>query len=391
MIKPQSTGQEFLRLIICLVSLHACLMTSRVASSLWVLKAGLGDWTVGLLLSLFSVGPLVLSLWSGRLADRHGFHLPMGISATLALTGTLVAGLYQSLETLAVCALLNGAAVSVGEVAIQRTAGRMAAHGADLRRVFSGIALASSMSNALAPAVAGLVIDYAGFSPAFLLAAALPVVAWWIGRVVPREDMTAARKNVPLGEALQLLSIESVRKLLLVNLLLAASWDVHFFSVPVIGHERGMSASSIGAILASCALGATLARALIARWSDRFDERLTLLWVTVVTLVMLVVYCWLPGAPGMMAGSVVLGMAIGSVQPMILSAMHKVTPPARHGQILGLRMLATNGATAGMPLIFGALATLGGAVVPMWMIAGMLGLSTKLLRKPRGQGQDSVP
>jgi MFS family permease len=315
----------------------------------------------------------------------------MGISATLALTGTLVAGLYQSLETLAVCALLNGAAVSVGEVAIQRTAGRMAAHGADLRRVFSGIALASSMSNALAPAVAGLVIDYAGFSPAFLLAAALPVVAWWIGRVVPREDMTAARKNVPLGEALQLLSIESVRKLLLVNLLLAASWDVHFFSVPVIGHERGMSASSIGAILASCALGATLARALIARWSDRFDERLTLLWVTVVTLVMLVVYCWLPGAPGMMAGSVVLGMAIGSVQPMILSAMHKVTPPARHGQILGLRMLATNGATAGMPLIFGALATLGGAVVPMWMIAGMLGLSTKLLRKPRGQGQDSVP
>lgn len=38
-----------------------------------------------------------------------------------------------------------------------------------------------------------------------------------------------------------------------------------------------------------------------------------------------------------------------------------------------------------MPLIFGALATLGGAVVPMWMIAGMLGLSTKLLRKPRGR------
>lgn len=51
-----------------------------------------------LLLSLFSVGPLVLSLWSGRLADRHGFHLPMGISATLALAGTLVAGLYQALK-----------------------------------------------------------------------------------------------------------------------------------------------------------------------------------------------------------------------------------------------------------------------------------------------------
>ena len=122
---------------------------------------------------------------------------------------------------------------------------------------------------------------------------------------------------------------------------------------------------------------------MIARWADRFDERLTLLSVTIVTMVMLMAYNWLPGVPGMMAGSAVLGMAIGSVQPMILSAMHKVTPPARHGQILGLRMLATNGATAGMPLIFGALATLGGAVIPMWMIAGVLGLSTKLLRKPR--------
>ena len=162
-------------------------MTSRVASSLWVLNAGLGDWTVGLLLSLFSVGPLILSLWSGRLADRYGFHLPMGLSAALALAGTVIAGVYQSLETLAACALLNGAAVSIGEVAIQRTAGKMAAHGADLRRVFSAIALSSSMSNVLAPAVAGLVIDYAGYAPAYLLAAALPALAWWIGRrVVPQ-------------------------------------------------------------------------------------------------------------------------------------------------------------------------------------------------------------
>ncbi len=358
-------------------------MTSRVASSLWVLNAGLGDWTVGLLLSLFSVGPLILSLWSGRLADRYGFHLPMGLSAALALVGTVIAGVYQSLETLAACALLNGAAVSIGEVAIQRTAGKMAAHGADLRRVFSAIALSSSMSNVLAPAVAGLVIDYAGYAPAYLLAAALPALAWWFGRRVVREDMAAARRNVPLGEALQLLSIDSVRKLLLINLLLSAAWDVHFFAVPVIGHDRGISASSVGAILSSCAMGATLVRVLIARWADRFDERLTLLSVTIVTMVMLMAYNWLPGVPGMMAGSAVLGMAIGSVQPMILSAMHKVTPPARHGQILGLRMLATNGATAGMPLVFGALATLGGAVIPMWLIAGMLGVSTKLLRKPR--------
>ena len=37
--------------------------------------------------------------------------------------------------------------------------------------------------------------------------------------------------------------------MLLVNWLLASCWDVHTFVLPILGHERGLSASVIGAIL----------------------------------------------------------------------------------------------------------------------------------------------
>jgi hypothetical protein len=39
------------------------------------------------------------------------------------------------------------------------------------------------------------------------------------------------------------------RRLLLMNWALSSCWDVHTFVVPILGHERGLSASVIGTIL----------------------------------------------------------------------------------------------------------------------------------------------
>ena len=57
---------------------------------------------------------------------------------------------------------------------------------------------------------------------------------------------------------------------------------------------------------------------------------------------------------------------------MILSMLHQVTPADRHGQALGLRMLATNGATIVMPLSFGFLAALAGPAAPLWLMGSLV-------------------
>ena len=68
-----------------------------------------------------------------------------------------------------------------------------------------------------------------------------------------------------------------LRNLLLVNVAMAAAWDAHSFTVPVVGHARELSASSIGLVLGSFAVAATVVRVAISTWADHIDERRALL------------------------------------------------------------------------------------------------------------------
>lgn len=360
-----------------LICVHAAMAATRVTASLLVLHLGYPEWIVGVLLSLFAVAPIGLSLWAGRLADRHGLHRPLSIGVAIGFVGALVAVVTQHPVALAFAALATGGAVAVAAVGIQREAGLMARDPSDLKRVFSWIALGPAVSNALAPVVVGLLIDHVGYRAGFIFAAMLPLVAWWFGRRVPRFAIEPGRlveedsQGRPRG-ALSLLRVTPLRQLLLVNLALSSCWDAHSFAVPVLGHARGFSASSIGLILGAFAVAATVVRLAISRWADHLDEKRALRWAMTLATVTCAAYYWLPGVAGMMLGSALLGLALGSVQPMILSMLHQVTPGDRHGQALGLRMLATNAATIVMPAGFGALAAATGPAAPLWLMGSLV-------------------
>jgi len=366
--------RAFVFVIATLVGLHACMAATRVAASLAVLKQGHPGWVVGVLLSLYAVAPIVLSMWAGRLADRFGFHRPVAWGVTMALVGAALPVFTQHIGALALSGLLTGGAVSVAAVAIQREAGLMARDAGDLRRVFSWVALGPALSNALAPVIAGVLIDHAGFRWAFAFGALLPLAGAWAARQVPRVAALPAagyeaRVQAP---ALELMRIPVLRNLLLVNVAIAAAWDAHAFTVPVVGHAREMSAAAIGLVLSSFAVAATAVRLLISAFAARLDEQRALQAAITLATVVLAIYHWLPGAPGMMLGSALLGVALGSVQPMILSTLHQAAPPDRQGQALALRMVFTNAATLAIPASLGFLAAATTAAAPMWLVAGVL-------------------
>ena len=156
----------------------------------------------------------------------------------------------------------------------------------ELKKVFSWLAIGPAISNFIGPFSAGLLIDHAGvwmggqaadtngFRGAFLLMALLPLMTWaWIRRtaelapvVAPPDLASDASIDAPpkkTSSALDLLRMPMMRRLMLVNLLLAACWDVHTFVVPVMGHQLGFSASVIGAILGGFAVSATLIRVVL--------------------------------------------------------------------------------------------------------------------------------
>ena len=368
--------QALSALVATMISIHACMASTRVAASLWVLDQGLGEWTVGVLLSLFAVAPMALALWAGRQVDRFGFHRPMAYAVVMAFVGALAALAQPSLPTIVFSCLLNGGATAVAAVATQREAGLMASDPSELKRMFSYVALSQALSNALSPVAAGLLIDHLGFRAAFALPVLLPLLAWAAARRLPHQPPPPVKTPAEGARtAWSLLRDPALRHLLILNVVLSASWDAHSFVVPVLGHAKGLSASSIGLVLGSFAVAATLVRLAIVRWAQHLDEIRALRAAMALATVLLLVYAWLPGTLGLALGSAILGMALGSVQPMILATLHQVTPPERHGQALGLRLLASNGATVAMPLGFGLLASATLAAAPLWLMAGLLGLA----------------
>ncbi|MFT7724450.1 MAG: MFS transporter [Roseateles sp.] len=369
---PRHLRAAFPWLIATMICVHACMATTRVTASLWVLQQGHGEASVGLLLSLFAVAPIVLSLWAGRLADRHGFHRPVGIGVALAFAGALLALLLPRLWAIATGCLLCGGAVAVVAVALQREAGLMAEQPGELKKIFSWMALGPALSNALSPVIAGLLIDHVGMTAGFAFAALLPLLAWALARRVPRNPPQVYTKSFREPPAWDLFRLPMYRRLLVVNLALSAGWDAHSFVVPVVGHARGLSAASIGLVLGSFAAAATVVRLAIVRFADDLDEARALRSAMVLATLTFIAYAWLPGTAGLMCGSALLGVALGSVQPMVLAMLHRATPPERHGQALGLRMLTINGATVGMPAGFGMLAAATALAAPMWVMAAAL-------------------
>jgi MFS family permease len=90
-------------------------------------------------------------------------------------------------------------------------------------------------------------------------------------------------------------------------------------------------------------------------------------------IALFLLYPLMPGAWSMGACSVLLGLVLGSVQPMVMSMIHQITPPHRHGEALGLRMMAINGSSVLMPLIFGSLGAVVGVSALFWAVGALVG------------------
>jgi MFS family permease len=372
------TTRTLVALIVGQIGLHSCMAGVRMAAPLLALNEGRTEWAVGVLMGLFAAAPIALALLAGRLADRHGYHRPMRIAVGLTIAGGLLAVASTALGTLAfavlcVAAVLTGAGANFGLIAILRTAGRSARDATELKRVFSWLGLAPALSNVVGPVLAGSLIDFGGFRLAFLALVLLPLGGLWWARQVPREAPRASGEAVSGGGSWELLRSPGLRRLLFVNWLLSSSWDVHAFVVPILGHERGFSASAIGLVLGVFAGAVALIRIAIPVLAHRLREAEVLVAAMACTAGVFAVYPLVHTPWAMGACAVVLGLALGAVQPMIMTTLHQITPHERHGEAIALRSMAINISSALMPLAFGLGGAALGASALFWVMGVAVG------------------
>jgi MFS family permease len=355
------------------IALHSCMTGIRMAAPLSALREGHAAWAVGVLLGLFALAPIALALFAGRLADRHGYHVPIRVAVALAVSGGICAVVSTVLPAgrfivLCLGAVLTGAGANFGLIAIQRSAGRMAHEPTELKRIFSWLGLAPALANVVGPVIAGTLIDFAGFQLAFAALAALPLASLVWARFVPVEPRADVAASLRRPNSWNLLREPGFTRLLLVNWLLSSSWDVHSFLVPILGHERGFSASAIGFILGVFATAVAAVRLVIPMLAHRLREGQVLVGSMLTCAAVFAVYPLAHTSWPMGCCAVVLGLALGAVQPMIMTTLHQITPSARHGEAIALRSMAINFSSAVMPLAFGLAGATLGASALFWLM-----------------------
>ncbi len=378
-------NRELARIILAQICLHACMAGTRMAAPLLALREGYSPAAVGVLLALFALTQVFLAMPAGRYADRHGLRKPMIFSMIAAMTGAGAAMAFPVFPVLCFAALMTGGATGSAVIALQRHVGR-AAHGAlQLRQVFSWLSIGPAISNFIGPFSAGLLIDHVGTDPgsvmgyraAFLMMAILPLASWWLlRRVQELPPIIAAPGSVPT-KTWDLLHDPKFRQLMLVNWFLSSCWDVHTFVVPVLGFERGMPASVIGTILGAFAIAAAAVRMLLPLIANRVREWAVLCTAMLITGLLFGVYPLTTTALAMGVCSVMLGVTLGMVQPMVMSMLHQLTPEARHGEALGLRLMAINASSVIMPLLFGTAGAIIGVAGVFWITGAVVGTGAR--------------
>jgi MFS family permease len=384
---PVRPGRVLAALVAGQLGMHSAMAGLRMAAPLQLLREGQSAWTVGLLLSLFALAPVLCALPAGRLADRLGYHRPVYLAVGVAATGCLLAlastFAWGALHLGLLCgaAMATGAGANLGMLTIQRTAGLTASDSTQRVRVFSWLGVAPSFSNVIGPVATGLMIDAYGFRAAFALLLLMPLSTLVSARLVPHLAPPGGASRGPHHTAWDLLASPGLKRLLVVNWLLSMCWDVHTFAVPVLGHERGFTASTIGLILGSFTLSVTGIRLFIPWMAHRLSEIIVLRAAMLGTAVVFALYPLAPNAWAMGGLALLLGVTLGSVQPMVMSMLYHLTPDHRHGEALAFRSMALNMSSTAMPLIFGATGTLVGAAVLFWAIGGAVGAGSWVARR----------
>jgi len=360
-------------LILFGIANHSVLTGSRVIVSLSALSTGASAFTVGVLVSLYSVLPMLFSVAAGRLSDRIGTRRPLGLGAAVITVGAALPVAFPGLPALYASASLLGVGFMAVQIAAQNATGAIGGPEARARN-FSMFALGFSLSSFVGPLVAGFVIDHFGFRAAFAAFALVPIVPL---AILAKGGFAAEERHSPAGTAHHggvraLLRHRTLRRIFAINALLAMGWDLHSIFVPIYGTRIGLSASKIGLVLSSFAAATFAVRLMTPVIARRLTEQQVLTAALFVAGAVYLVFPFFTTLAGLLPLSFVLGFGLGSGQPMVLSLLHTHAPPGRTGEAAGVRMSLINTMSVAVPLTFGAIGASVGIGPVFWLVGASL-------------------
>ena len=352
---------------------HVGFVGSRITMSLAALEQGASPLSVGVLMSLYAVIPMLIAVQAGRLVDRIGAFRPILYGGAVMTLAMAIPFASHALPVLFASAALVGTAFMMQHIALNNVIGNLG--DASARPIhFSWFALGYSVSGFLGPLAAGFAIDLVGHNAAFLLLALPPAAgtAWLASRRGVPRPAHEHRHGGGRRRVADLLRDPRLLPVFLFSGLLASGWDLYTFVIPIHGTALGLSASTIGVVMSSFALATLVVRLIMPSVARRLSE-----WSVIATALVVAgsAYALFPlahSAAPLAALSFLLGLGLGCAQPMVMAALYAASPPGRQGEVVGMRTTMINASTTFMPLGFGAAGTALGVGPILWFMAAAL-------------------
>ena len=359
----------FTLVIVITILSHTAFTGSRITVSLYALKLEASPFTVGVLMSLYALLPMLLSVSSGRLIDRIGPRSPLLWGSLIVLAGAVLPFLLPGLPALFVSSTLMGSGFMLVHLVVNNLVGSYG-RPEDRAANFSWLALGFSISGFIGPLVAGFGIDGFGHLSTFLLLGAFAALALglalWRRQGLKRH--TVSRAETAGHRVMDLVHDRRLLAAFIASGLLSMGWDLYTFVIPIHGSNIGLSASTIGVIMSVFAAATFVVRLCMPIMARRLKEWEVITAAMVVSGLAYSLFPFVTSAPLLMAISFLLGLGLGCSQPMVMALLYAASPPGRQGEVIGVRTTVINASHTVLPLVFGAL----GAALGMGPVFGAM-------------------
>lgn len=353
---------------------------SRVVASLLALNLGASAFTIGLLIGVYAVFPLLLGVYSGRMSDRYGARRPMLFGISLLAAGLVLPAVWTSLPMLFASAILVGTGFVFFNVSNQTLAGALGTP-QERTRNFATLGLGYASGHLVGPVIAGYAIDLLGYDYGYAILGALTLAPLVIIALERRLDANAATHPTQRKNTFELLKVPLLRRAVIVSGLITTGWDLFGFYVPIYGHSIGLNASTIGNILGAFAVATFIVRVMLPRLTRRYGIEPVLSAATFAAAALFLPFAFVEYVPGLFLLAFGIGLALGCSQPLTLNLAYNHSPPGRSGEVTGLRLTINNITHIGVPIAAGGLAAAIGVAPVFWTSAALLIVSGLLTRK----------
>ena len=376
----------YLIVLLCVLN-HACFSGCRMVTSLYALELGASQFTVGVLMALYAICPLLFAIYAGRLADRLGPRGPMLAGTAGVGLAMLLPPLFPGLPALYAASLLIGFSFHFFFVSVHGTTGGVG--GAENRaRNYALVSLGFSAAGLIGPFTSGFAIDHLGHLNAFLMLSAFTVIPflllWLKPGFLPKAAPRAA--DALQHRVLDLWRMPRLRGAFIASGILSAAWDLFQFYFPIYGHSIGLPASVIGTVLATFALATFIVRTILPACARRVGEASILVYGIFIAAVAFALFPFFSNAWLLAGAAFILGLGVGSGQPMSMSLIYALAPSGRASEAAGLRVMVNNVAHLIIPLFFGSVGTAFGFVSVFLTNAAMLVAGGEFMRRKKDAG-----